>query len=171
MYVIDIVVKGDEVEKMQKKSIILFNVSFGILIFLPPGWIVIVLVLVLETFLLSRYLENKKFYSPITKSVLLANIISGAAGIFLSSKHNGGWWLVCWFPWVSRNEVKFDDIQSFIIYFAVALIGSILIEILVNLLLLKKKFEISKITKGTLIANLFSNVIIIPIMYLISFLI
>ncbi|MFP4697871.1 MAG: hypothetical protein ACLFMO_04100 [Eubacteriales bacterium] len=129
----------------------------------------ILVVLVLESFLMSKYIEKKRFNKKITLTTVISNIISGIIGVFLSLAYNGGWWLVCWFPWVSRNEVRFEDTSNFIIYFIVALILSIVIELVVNMIVLCKKYRVTQIAKGTLLANIISNGIVITVMYIISF--
>ncbi|MBN2650744.1 MAG: hypothetical protein JXR63_00050 [Spirochaetales bacterium] len=154
---------------LKKHDLKLYNVSFGIFLFLPPGWFVIFFVLVLESFFMSKYLEKTIFDKKITLTAILSNLISGAFGVIASMAQNGGWWLVWWFPWVSKNEVKFDNIGSFVLYFFVALILSIIIELAVNLILLHKRYKVLKIVLGTLFANLISNGIVIFFMYLLSF--
>jgi len=44
------------------------------------------------------------------------------------------------------------------------------LELLFNILVLRKKFSIKKITQATLLANVISNAVVITVMYLISFL-
>ena len=72
---------------------------------------------------------------------------------------NGGWWLVVWFPWVSSHEVDVRDPQQLwflVLYYFIALILSIFIEVLVNILFLRKQYPFKKILNASLIANAFS---------------
>lgn len=135
------------------------NVSFGIYAFLPMGWLFMAFVILAEAFLMSRHLIGKAFHKRIYLSAALANIVSGAVGIVTSLALNGGWWLVVWFPWVSKHEIDVHDSQSLwalIIYYFAALILSVLIELLVNHLMLQKGYPFKKTLHATLIANAFS---------------
>lgn len=133
------------------------NVSFGIHALLPTGWLFMGLVIYGEGYLMRRYLtQSKVFDFDIHMTAFVSNGISGIIGIIISTILNGGWWLVCWFPWVSSNEVnihKPTHLQYLALYYVVALILSILIELRVNYLFLRKRFPFKRIWKATLIAN------------------
>ena len=138
------------------------NVSFGIYAFLPMGWLFMAFVILGEGFLMSRYLIKKKFNKRIYLTAALSNIVSGAVGIITTLALNGGWWLVVWFPWVSKHEVDVRDPQSLrtlVLFYAAALILSVLIELLVNHLMLQKRYPFKKTLHATLIANAFSYVL------------
>ena len=138
------------------------NVSFGIYAFLPLGWLFMAFVILGEGFLMSWHLIRKKFDKKIYLTAALSNIVSGAVGIITSLALNGGWWLVVWFPWVSKHEVDIRDPQSLrtlILFYAAALILSVLIELLVNHLMLQKRYPFKKTLHATLIANAFSYVL------------
>ena len=138
------------------------NVSFGIYAFLPMGWLFMAFVILGEAFLMSRHLIGKKFDKKIYLTAALSNIVSGAVGIITSLALNGGWWLVVWFPWVSKHEVDVRDPQSLrtlVLFYAAALILSVLIELLVNHLMLRKRYPFKKTLHATLIANAFSYVL------------
>lgn len=90
---------------------------------------------------------------------LFSNIVSGVIGIITTMILNGGWWLVVWFPWVSSHEVNVHNsnhLWGLIIYYLVAMILSVLIELLVNHLILRKEYPFKKTLNATLIANAFS---------------
>ena len=138
------------------------NVSFGIYAFLPMGWLFMAFVILGEGFLMSRYLIRKKFNKRIYLTAALSNIVSGAVGIITTLALNGGWWLVVWFPWVSKHEVDVRDPQSLrtlVLFYAAALILTVLIELLVNHLMLQKRYPFKKTLHATLIANAFSYVL------------
>ncbi len=108
---------------------------------------------------MCKYLIQKKFNKRIYISAAVSNIVSGAIGIIASLALNGGWWLVVWFPWVSSHEVDVHDTTQLwflIIYYFVALILSIFIEVFVNNLFLRKQYKFKKILNASLIANAFS---------------
>lgn len=132
------------------------NVSFGIYAFLPMGWLFMAFIILGEAFLMSRYLIGKRFDKRIYLSTTVANVVSGAVGIAASLALNGGWWLVVWFPWVSSHEVDIHSSQAvwaLVIYYVVALVLSVLIELLVNHLMLLKRFPFRKTLRATLVAN------------------
>ena len=138
------------------------NVSFGIYAFLPMGWLFMAFVMLGEGFLMSWRLIRKKFNKRIYLTAALSNIVSGAVGIITSLALNGGWWLVVWFPWVSKHEVDIRDPQSLLVlvlFYAAALILSVLIELLVNHLMLQKRYPFKKTLHATLIANAFSYIL------------
>ena len=121
---------------------ILLNVSFGIYAFLPMGWLFMAFIIVGEAFLMSKYLIQQKFNNRIWCSAAISNIVSGIVGIITTMILNGGWWLVVWFPWVSSHEVNTQNSNQLlflIVYYFAAMILSVLIELLVNHLILKKK--------------------------------
>ena len=102
---------------------LLLNVSFGILILMPQGWLFMILIMLLESFISSELLCKRKFDGRITATVFFANFVSGLFGIIITLILNGGWWLVVWFPWVSSHEVDFsipNELTGFIIYYIVA---------------------------------------------------
>ena len=138
------------------------NVSFGIFAFLPMGWLFMAFIILGEGFLMSRYLIRKKFDKKIYLTATVSNIVSGVIGIITTLELNGGWWLVVWFPWVSKHEVDIHDPQSLgalVLYYVSALILSVLIELLVNHLMLRKRYPFKKTLHATLIANAFSYVL------------
>ena len=138
------------------------NVSFGIYAFLPMGWLFMAFVMLGEGFLMSWRLIRKKFNKRIYLTAALSNIISGAVGIITTLELNGGWWLVVRFPWVSKHEVDIHDPQSLrtlVLFYAAALILSVLIELLVNHLMLRKRYPFKKTLHATLIANAFSYIL------------
>ena len=138
------------------------NVSFGIYAFLPMGWLFMAGIILGEAFLMSRYLIRKKFDKKIYLSATVSNIVSGALGIITTMAQNGGWWLVVWFPWVSSHEVDIHSRQEALalaLYYIVALILSVLIELLVNHLMLQKQYPFKRTLRATLIANAFSYIL------------
>lgn len=138
------------------------NVSFGIYAFLPMEWLFMAFVILGEGFLMSWNLIRIKFDKKIYLTAALSNIVSGAVGIITTLELNGGWWLVVWFPWVSKHEVDIHDPQSLwtlVLYYFAALILSVLIELLINHLMLQKRYPFRKTLHATLIANAFSYIL------------
>ena len=138
------------------------NVSFGILAFLPEGWLFMAFVIAMEAFLMSFSLSGKKFDKRISVAATASNIVSGLVGIMASLSLNGGWWLVVWFPWVSSHEVNVHnstELTGLLIYYVVAMILSVLIEMLINHLILRTRYSFKSTFKATLIANASSYVL------------
>ena len=97
---------------------------------------------------------------------------SGIIGIATTMILNGGWFLVVWFPWVSSHEInisKSENLKGLIIFYIVAFVLSILIELLVNWLLLRKRHKTKRIIISTLIANIASYLIGTIALYSYSF--
>ena len=140
----------------------LLNVSFGLYAFLPPGWLFMAFVILSEAILMSLYLTRKIFNGLVYTSAVVSNVVSGLFGIIVSMALNGGWWLVVWFPWVSRHEVDVHSSQALwglVIYYFAALILSVLIELWINHKILKKQYTFKKTLIATQIANAFSYAI------------
>ncbi len=63
---------------------VLLNVSFGILILMPQGWMIMILIMMLESIITSELLCKRILGGRITATVFLANIISGLFGIIIT---------------------------------------------------------------------------------------
>lgn len=149
---------------------IILNVSFGILAFLPQGWAFMIAIILIECLGLSYILTKKWFDKKVYKTAVFSNLISGIIGVIGSMLLNGGWWLVVWFPWVSDNEVTgTEGFKWLTVLYAIAFVLTLLIEGLVNYLLMKKDFQKSKIIKATLIVNIISYAVGSFAMYSFSF--
>ena len=147
----------------------LLDVSFGLFVFLPPGWLFMAFVILAEALIMSKYLSKKFYNRPIYGTALISNLISGLIGIIASILINGGWWLIVWFPWVSSHEVNVHNptiLMWFIIYYLVALILSVAIEATINHFRLRKQFSGKKIFKATLWANAFTYLVGAIIIYI-----
>lgn len=150
----------------------LINVSFGIFAFLPEGWLFMILIMLLESFILSKLLCHKKFDKQIYISIFGSNTISGAMGIITTLALNGGWILVVWFPWVSSHEINISEpgnLLIFVLFYLVAFILTLILESFTNWLLLKRKYKTRQILINTLIANIISYLIGTFILYSYSF--
>lgn len=113
-------------------------------------------VIMIEAVVMSKCLAGKIFDTPTFVAALFSNFVSGVVGIVASIMLNGGWWLVVWFPWVSSHEVDGRNIGGMSLlaaYYLVALMVSLLIESLLNILLLRHLYGKKEIVKATLVAN------------------
>ena len=131
-----------------------------------------VLIILLEAWLMSRWLCQKRFDRRITGTVFLSNCVSGLTGIITTMILNGGWILVVWFPWVSTHEIDItspDNLIEFGIIYLIAFVLSVLIEALINWLMLRKHYSTRQILKSTLLANVVSYLLGSLILYSFSF--
>jgi hypothetical protein len=139
---------------------------------MPQGWMIMILIMMLESIITSELLCKRILEGRITATVVLANIISGLFGIIITLILNGGWWLVVWFPWVSSHEIDFslpNLLTGFIIYYIVAFVLSVVIELLINYSMLGKIYPAKKIFRTTLLANLASYLFGSIIIYSLGF--
>ena len=123
---------------------------------MPPGWLFMLLVILIEAFTMSRCLAKTNYDNPSYCAAFFSNIVSGVVGILASVGITGGWWLVVWFPWVSSHEVDGSNLRimfSLAAYYLVALIVSVLIEGLLNVWVLRRRYGKRETIKATLIAN------------------
>lgn len=130
-----------------------------------------VLIILLECYIASRILAHASFKAAICKAVILSNIVSGIIGIVISMILNGGWWLVCWFPWVSSHEVDLTGqaLLALTLYYICAFILSVIIEGAINIAMLRHTYPTKQITRATLIVNIASYLAGTIIMYTFSF--
>ena len=151
---------------------LMLNVSFGIFAFMPQGWVFMILIMLLESFIMSELLCKRKFTRRITASVFCSNFISGLFGFIITLIINGGWMLVVWFPWVSSHEIDFsapNALVGFIVFYLVAFVLSVLTEILINYIILGRIYPFGKILKATLLANIASYLLGSIVLYSYSF--
>lgn len=136
------------------------------------GWLFMACLLAIEVVVMSQILDRKYFISRVAFSALISNVISGIAGAYTSNAINGGKWLTVWFPWVSSQEVNLsndEDLFSFVLYFAIAFVATVVIEMIVNYLFLKKRYEFREVMRATTIANVVSFLLGCFVLYSYSF--
>lgn len=151
---------------------LILNVSFGIYAFLPQGWVFMILIMLLESFIVSELLCRRKLNRRITLSVFSSNFVSGLFGIITTMIINGGWMLVVWFPWVTSHEIDLsapNALMGFIVFYLVAFVLSVLIELLINYFILRGKYPVRQIFKATLLANVASYLLGSGALYLLGF--
>lgn len=141
----------------------LCNVSFGILAFSPLGWGLMLLVILLEGFLLSRLLPTASGRSHLITS-LAANAASGAAGFVVSVGVTGGWWLVIWVPWVTAAEASREQWPALAVFMMVAYVGSVVIESLVATRFLRD-VQFARILTTQALANLASSLLLLGVFW------
>ena len=149
----------------------LLNASFGKYASMPMGWIFMASIAILEAVIMSQILSRKSLNIRIIAPVILSNIISGAIGAVVSKAINEGWMLVVWFPWVSDAEVDTANPESLyhlIVYFIAAFLATVLIEVLINGMLMKRR-GFKHVARATVISNVVSYLIGCFILYTYSF--
>lgn len=136
------------------------DVSFSQSLCEPFGVVFIVTTIFIEALLLSSLLSEIHLNRRIWFIVVGANITSGIVGFLVTTVLFKGCWPVVWLPWVSCSDIEAPcDINSFIIYYLLAFLVTVLVEITINSLLLKKRYSLSSIAKSTLLVNLLSFVL------------
>jgi hypothetical protein len=126
----------------------------------------------IECLILTKIFNQSWFNKKIYGITTFTNVISGIVGIVISMILNGGWYLVVWFPWVSRNEITLSNKESLsglIIFYLIAFILTIIIETITNWLFLRKQYKTKQILITTLTANIISYAIGTILLYSYSF--
>ena len=150
----------------------LLNTYFGKYASLPMGWFFMAVLVAIEIIVMSQALKRQYFNMRVAGSALVSNTISGLAGAYTSIAINGGMMLVVWFPWVSSLEIDLtgdDGLIILILYYAVAFVATVLIELLVNYFILKKRHDFREVLRATVIANVVSYLLGTFILYTYSF--
>ncbi len=152
--------------------LLLNSTYFGKYASLPMGWLFMALLLAIEVVVMSKALANAYFVSRVAVAALISNVVSGIAGAYTSIAINGGRMLTVWLPWVSSREVNTEneeELLSFFLYFALAFVFTVIIELIVNSLFLKKHYGFSPVMRATTIANVVSFMVGSMALYSYSF--
>lgn len=116
-------------------------------------------IIALEVVVLSRVGFHRWWSGRAAWAAILANGISGIIGFGTSVVLNGGWWLVVWMPWVGRHEANWADPaarQLLILYYIVAFVLSVLIEVFWERFILGNKAPAGKVWYGCILGNTLS---------------
>lgn len=127
--------------------------------FLPSmfGWAFFVFVLATESFLLSKYLIKEWGDKKIFVSVIASNLITTIIGYFLLDEKSSGGHLLNWIPVDHyHGNIRIDRT---LFLFISTFIGSVVIEAIFNILILKRHFAIKKILSGTFWVNVFTYIV------------
>lgn len=152
--------------------LLLNTTYFGKYASLPMGWLFMTCLIVIEIIVMSQALNHKYFNSGIAFTALVSNVVSAIAGAYTSIALNAGKMLTVWFPWVSSREVDLSDDEelfSFVLYFAVAFVATVLIELIINYLFLKKRYDFRPVLRATTVANVVSFLLGCFVLYSYSF--
>ena len=139
----------------------------------PMGWLLMACLVIIEIVVMSQILERKYFDGRITFAAIVSNVVSAIAGVYASMAHNAGKMLTVWFPWVSSSEVNLEndeELVSFVLYFAVAFVLTIAVELVLNALFLKKHYDFRPVMSATIITNVVSFLLGCFVLYSYSFL-
>ena len=147
----------------------LLNISFGFLAYTPIGWLYMALIIWMENWIAHGYLKSKD--KRIIYSMIGSNVISGMAGFIFFTIYTSQC-VVFWWPWVGKIEIDWGDyaiVEKFITIYTFAFIGSVLIEMMVNILFLYPGYKLHKVFLLTLLVNVSSYTLGSLFMYGISF--
>ncbi len=149
----------------------LLSASFGKYAYVPLGWFFMACVILIEIIIMSKILSYRHFSFGVIIATIISNIVSGIVGAVVSKAINNGWMLVVWFPWVSSHEVDTDNPESlfnFIVFFIVALLATIIIEVVLNWLMMKKR-GFKPVMRATIVSNVISTILACFVLYSYSF--
>lgn len=152
--------------------IFLNTAYFGKYASLPMGWLFMACLVAIEIVVMSQILDHAYFKSKIAFSALMSNAVSGIIGAYTSIAISGGRLFTVWFPWVSSKEVEpsnDEELFSFFLYFACAFVATVIVELIVNSLFLKKRYEFRPVMRATIIANVVSFLLGSFVLYSYSF--
>lgn len=152
--------------------LLLDTAYFGKYVYLPMGWLFMVCLVAIEIVVMSQIMERKYFNARIAFVTLVSNVVSGIVGAYASLAHNAGKMLTVWLPWVSSREVDLENDEAlfgFVLYFAVSFLMTVVVELIVNALFLKKRFEFRPVMRATIIANVVSFLLGSFVLYCYSF--
>lgn len=138
----------------------LANVSFGLLAATPIGWLLMALVIGLESILLSWLIDRRAFSLRMARVVLLANAVSGVAGVLFSLALNRGWWLVVWVPWVRPSDIAERQLPKLGAYLLGAFALSVLLEAPIIRMAARSK-PLVAVLIAVLIANALSSAMLV----------
>lgn len=115
------------------------------------GWIFLIVVVLIESILLSIILNKTLFNKKTTAIVTCSNLATTLIGFFIfNSEHNGGY-LLSWIP-VNKYHGELRPKETVeLLLFSFAL--TIVMELIMNYFLLKKKHSPLRIIIGTIIIN------------------
>ena len=124
--------------------------------FLPGlyGWIFLVFVLISEGFILSKRLNVGRFEKKYYLSAGISNLVTTLIGYLVLDDDTKGGHLLTWIP-IEEYQGKLLIEQTIFLFFA-SFLGSVLIEIISNRLILGKSNTGGAISRATLLANIFT---------------
>ncbi len=115
------------------------------------GWIFLMIVLLIESIILSKFLAGNWYNKSIAISVIISNIITTIIGYVIFDRDHTGGYLLNWVP-------IYDDHGSIIFYTASAIfitsfIVSAIVETSYNLFALRKRYLKTQLIGGTILVN------------------
>jgi hypothetical protein len=122
------------------------------------GWIFLLFVLVSESLIMSKFLKKGWFHKEIYITVILSNVVTTILGCFLINEVPKAGHLLSWIPFFYYNGLPThldDTIRVIVICFVITL----LIEMVINILLLRKLKMADKLVYGSIICNVFTYVV------------
>lgn len=149
------------------------DVNFGIFILLPPGWIIMAVIILCECYIFSKILCGKKFDKRMYLTQLISNSSSGILGIVISLLLTQGGIIVLWFPWLTARGLSDIDVKAllfFTVFYILTFILSVGVEWVINILLLKKKYRREQIWRATISANVATYIFGVIVLLIVSLL-
>lgn len=130
---------------------ILLDVIVGYYMPTVYGWIFLLLVLFIETLILSKFLKGAWNDLTIWKSVIISNTITTIIGYFIFDERHRAGYLLNWPPiYEYHGSVDLYTVKAI---FIVSFIVSTVVETGFNLFILRKSYSLSLIVGGTVLIN------------------
>lgn len=116
------------------------------------GWIFLIVVVLIESILLSIILNKTLFNKKTTTIVMCSNLTTTLIGFFIfNSEYNGGY-LLSWIPVNEyQGELRPKETIELLLF---SFVLTIAIELTINYLVLKKKHSPFRVIIGTVIINI-----------------
>lgn len=137
----------------------IFRVSFRQYFWTPLPFLFLLIIALFEGCIASRILQREVFNKHIIITFLISNITGYFIEYFLSVFLNGGYTLLVWMPWV--KIIGHKDLFVYAISFPLIFIVTLLVEGLMNWLLLRRSYTLTKISIATFWTNFISLIILI----------
>jgi hypothetical protein len=146
------------------------NVSFGIMVLHPIGWLMMFCVIALEALVGAKLCAGTWYAPRLWRVTAGANLASGIVGMVLSTVLQGGWWLVFWIPWVSRKELAWPaQAGAFMLYYFLAFALSVLVEGAIQSWMHRGLYSARTVWRCTIVANVVSYAVFTGVLYSWSF--
>jgi hypothetical protein len=145
-------------------------VRFNQYFWTPYPFVALVLIILFECFLFYKFLSpqnSSNSFGKIFLTLIAANTTSFFGEYYLSIFFNQGYTILVWVPWV--KVIGSFELKMYLISFPIIFVSTALIEFIICLLFLRRKYQTSKILISVFLTNLISTTALILIFNCIVF--
>ena len=115
------------------------------------GWLFLIVVLIVESLLLSIILNKALFNKKTTLAVVISNLATSLIGFIIFDQERNGGYLLSWIP-INEYHGELRTHETVKLYFY-CLALTLVFELIINYIILKKQHSLFKIALGTIIVN------------------